>query len=318
MADFHCKLCSLKFKRECDYETHLHSDGHKLTAIEFIDKDHAWAFRCPPIGTPDHYCICKSNQLAKCRWGDQCPEAHSMEELNEWIERFEYRKAKLDEILLSDFNDYSFIDNLQKELEDGPPEIIAHELIDVSIRISPESKVVCYTKNCCCEWLLNVKSKRRIMKMALLHDESRSNYSLHSISMNGVLELLEIGCQQKHFHFHEKSSAKEFNYEIKVIQCIHLIQYLIEISYSRSVSKAKHLGYSINNLYWTSVTDPYFRNHFLLKSFHGVMLTSLQRLKNVLTLMINDGQTSGIRSFDWIDRPRNLFRILITTSINTI
>ena len=40
------------------------------------------------------YTLCE-NWDKTCRYGNQCVEAHSAEELQEWCKRFEYRQKKI-------------------------------------------------------------------------------------------------------------------------------------------------------------------------------------------------------------------------------
>lgn len=56
-----------------------------------------WKWRPPPRGyTADSYGLCESySDNAVCHYGNQCVEAHGVEELQEWKERFEYRKMRL-------------------------------------------------------------------------------------------------------------------------------------------------------------------------------------------------------------------------------
>lgn len=56
-----------------------------------------WKWRPPPRGyTADSYGLCESYaDNSVCHYGNQCVEAHGVEELQEWKERFEYRKMRL-------------------------------------------------------------------------------------------------------------------------------------------------------------------------------------------------------------------------------
>ena len=56
-----------------------------------------WKFRPPPrsAGGPGAYKLCPNMQEdGVCRFGDQCAEAHSFEEIQEWKERLEFRQKK--------------------------------------------------------------------------------------------------------------------------------------------------------------------------------------------------------------------------------
>lgn len=61
------------------------------------DEGRDWLWRAPPRGfNGDSYNLCENwLESGSCRYGAQCIEAHGEEELNEWRERFEYRKMKL-------------------------------------------------------------------------------------------------------------------------------------------------------------------------------------------------------------------------------
>ena len=61
------------------------------------------------------YALCAQVETGgTCRFGSQCVEAHSQEELKEWKERFEYRQKKIQKA--AKMYGKSFVDTLLDKL----------------------------------------------------------------------------------------------------------------------------------------------------------------------------------------------------------
>ena len=74
------------------------------------DEGKNWKFRPPPriSGGSETYRLCSTwREEGACKFGLQCANAHSVEEMQEWKERLEFRqkKAKKAAKLYESFND---------------------------------------------------------------------------------------------------------------------------------------------------------------------------------------------------------------------
>lgn len=90
-----CPFCNITFKNDCELRRHCDTDSHKKTLMS--DEGRDWHWRPPPRGvTEENYTVCESwMKTQNCQYGIQCVEAHGLEEITEWRERFRYRCMKL-------------------------------------------------------------------------------------------------------------------------------------------------------------------------------------------------------------------------------
>lgn len=90
-----CTYCGITFNDKMQLRGHCQTAEHQRMIMS--DEGRDWLWRAPPRGfSSDNYTICETFlDTGTCRYGNQCIEAHGEEELNEWKERFEYRKMKL-------------------------------------------------------------------------------------------------------------------------------------------------------------------------------------------------------------------------------
>ena len=92
MEDLLCTYCGVACRDRHELSAHCQSESHQTVIMS--DEGRDWHFRAPPRGlTADAYTLCED--ASACRYGAQCVEAHSPDELAEWRERFQYRKMKL-------------------------------------------------------------------------------------------------------------------------------------------------------------------------------------------------------------------------------
>lgn len=92
---FPCTYCCLTFSDKNHLRAHCQSESHQTVIMS--DEGRDWKWRPPPRGyTAESYSLCESwADGGVCRYGAQCVEAHGHAELQEWRERFEYRRMKL-------------------------------------------------------------------------------------------------------------------------------------------------------------------------------------------------------------------------------
>lgn len=115
---YSCTYCGISFHLENQLRAHCATENHQTVIMS--DEGRDWKWRPPPRGfssecyTYENFFEIKSLILliifnsslceafsevegteSSCKYGAQCVEAHGMEELTEWKERFEYRRMKL-------------------------------------------------------------------------------------------------------------------------------------------------------------------------------------------------------------------------------
>lgn len=114
MDGFHCRLCGRHSNSEKQWQQHISSEKHKDRVFSFDEEDKAltWNYRFPA----KFFDLCpKLND--NCPDGMSCDYAHSLEELQEWTERRDFLRRKLDiakeDMLImpdeSDFGKYNLI-----------------------------------------------------------------------------------------------------------------------------------------------------------------------------------------------------------------
>ncbi|XP_053577206.1 zinc finger CCCH domain-containing protein 7B [Bombina bombina] len=110
----HCYLCGKNSNSERQWQKHIQSEKHKERVFTSESEDSTWKFRFPA----GEFQLCDSfKESQSCPHEDNCPFAHSQEELDEWLERrellrqkvFKARKDMLLEPTDTDFGKYSFL-----------------------------------------------------------------------------------------------------------------------------------------------------------------------------------------------------------------
>uniref|UniRef100_A0A3B4AYF0 C3H1-type domain-containing protein n=1 Tax=Periophthalmus magnuspinnatus TaxID=409849 RepID=A0A3B4AYF0_9GOBI len=114
MDGFHCRLCGRHSNSERQWQQHISSEKHKDRVFSCDEEEKAltWNYRFP--AKCFHLCPKLEDD---CPDGVSCDYAHSLEELQEWIERRDFLRRKLDrareDMLImadeSDFGKYNFL-----------------------------------------------------------------------------------------------------------------------------------------------------------------------------------------------------------------
>lgn len=94
-STFPCIYCNVSFNDKLELRAHCQTETHEMMIMS--DEGHDWHWRAPPRGAKsDNYVLCESfRETGNCRYGYQCVEAHGIDELEEWKQRFKYREMKL-------------------------------------------------------------------------------------------------------------------------------------------------------------------------------------------------------------------------------
>uniref|UniRef100_A0A1B0CKW5 Putative rna helicase n=1 Tax=Lutzomyia longipalpis TaxID=7200 RepID=A0A1B0CKW5_LUTLO len=172
-----------------------------------------WKCRPPPRGySADSYTLCESYvENSVCHYGNQCVEAHGDDELNEWKERFEYRRMRVQracekelygksytEQLLDKWLQAPSPDKVMKEKLEGIEETCSNELVTtVSAKVSKR------------DWTFVLKTKRLLRAVALLQDAHRNHFSLKQVFL-GEPRAMRVGQQSNKVIEAELSSDQEW------------------------------------------------------------------------------------------------------------
>ncbi|XP_071943704.1 3'-5' exoribonuclease HELZ2-like [Antedon mediterranea] len=182
----HCSYCEIDFDLLLP---HISTLEHKKWVDS--DTDRNWKYRNPPLKIVNgQFVICDRNKQNHCPHSNadpasnQCMQAHSPEELEEWKERHEYRMMKRDKKKSKLF---IFMDQLLEEYNSAfiKADVMTEKDLP-NIWISCDSKLDCFIdanksddtfKGC---WHFQVKctEKEMLKRIGLLHDEHRSQFFL--------------------------------------------------------------------------------------------------------------------------------------------
>ncbi|XP_055954783.1 probable helicase with zinc finger domain [Patella vulgata] len=220
---YECTFCDIKFKKKGELETHCRSDLHKkrLTSDEGQD----WQFRPPPRGlSSEEYCLCQRfSENGRCTFGEKCTEAHSEEELNEWKERFKYRREQLQKAREKLLHGNSYTEKLMERLmlSENPSAILVQSMDFVKLHINSDLKVNMVNKRCTNAWTFTVTSKMCLHNVCLLDDVNKSYFCISSISVGPKktqkYQNLENNCQEWTNQDVSVKAHGECVYRIKVV-----------------------------------------------------------------------------------------------------
>lgn len=148
----------------------------------FVDR--CWKFRPPPRGfTSESYVVCQNFvENSICNFGSNCVEAHGEDELQEWQERFEIRKNKLEKSLKTQYGK-SYTEDLLERLHQStnPEKIMRERLEGVEVTCSNELNLTVSSKTCKREWIFVLKTTKVLKAVALLQDEHRTHFSIKHV-----------------------------------------------------------------------------------------------------------------------------------------
>lgn len=124
-----CSYCKIKFGSPADLLLHCRTQEHQTMIMS--DEGGNWKYRPPPRGVAaDEYNLCTTFiETSSCRLGEQCIDAHSQEELEEWRHRFEYRAMKLEKARENQLHGASYADQLLEKLSQGHNQNIITEKV---------------------------------------------------------------------------------------------------------------------------------------------------------------------------------------------
>lgn len=149
---------------------------------QFIDR--CWKFRPPPRGfTSETYVICQNfHENGICNFGLNCVNAHSADELQEWKERFEFRKTQHENSIKQQVGK-GYTEELLERLHQStnPEKIMKEKLESVDVTCSNELNLTVSSKTCKREWIFVLKTTKMLKAVALLQDEHRLHFGIKHV-----------------------------------------------------------------------------------------------------------------------------------------
>ncbi|XP_042318316.1 helicase with zinc finger domain 2 [Sceloporus undulatus] len=170
---FYCRVCLVTCDSQECFENHCSSLEHAqlITTDSMVE----WTHRAPPYN-PKGFVLC--SQVDGCEYGENCAKAHSIEELEEWIQRAKVAEtnkmsAKQDGLL-------SYQDRLVAEYQESHNEvlILSEEVDGVIVTCQQPLRVQSEDKKMCYRWLFTVHSQKPLVHVALLRRVPGATFSL--------------------------------------------------------------------------------------------------------------------------------------------
>lgn len=112
-------------------------------------------------------------------------EAHGLDELNEWKERFEYRRMRVQKACEKELYGKSYTEQvLERWIQATAPERVMCERVpDVEAKCEQQLVTSISSKTSKREWLFQVESLRPLKAVALLQDAHRNHFAIKSIKL---------------------------------------------------------------------------------------------------------------------------------------
>ncbi|KAL2090569.1 hypothetical protein ACEWY4_012832 [Coilia grayii] len=169
----HCKMCRRRFHSQEDYMNHCFTSEHRQRIFEdeVIEAKH----RDPP---QIYHSFRMCSRPDTCEHGERCVEAHSEEELREWLARAKAarRKARAAEMqgLLS------YQDHLLEEYRNSttPDEIISETVSDATVTCDADLSTYVKKEKVPLTWKFTVVSQKALAVTALLKQEPGGSFTL--------------------------------------------------------------------------------------------------------------------------------------------
>uniref|UniRef100_A0A7N4P0A3 Helicase with zinc finger 2 n=1 Tax=Sarcophilus harrisii TaxID=9305 RepID=A0A7N4P0A3_SARHA len=204
----YCRVCLVTCSSQESFENHCSSLEH----TQMLSYDHGalWEYRAPPIGLRK-FKLC--SRLDICEYGNGCTQAHSQEELQEWIMRAQ--AAQMREESARQDGLLSYQDRLLHEYQHCHNEIqvMSESIRDVTIHCDQPLKCQVEDKKSQCIWKFIIHSKDPLQHVALLKHQ-----------MGAIFSLVCPGLPQRQLYaqgsrFHVQDTAMTFQVEV-LVECI--------------------------------------------------------------------------------------------------
>ncbi|XP_053171368.1 helicase with zinc finger domain 2-like [Scomber japonicus] len=178
-VSMYCKVCLLALSSTESFFKHCSSLEHaKLLSDDTTTK---WECRQPPHNRRAEFWLCDRPQT--CEYDNNCPKAHSMEELKEWVMRAEEEAEIRHNIEAQGYMSYN--DRLLEEYKNSSNEvyIMSVQVDDVSISCDKDLTLECEHINATLQWNFQVETERQLVHVALLKQEPGALFTLDDLSL---------------------------------------------------------------------------------------------------------------------------------------
>ncbi|XP_070708382.1 3'-5' exoribonuclease HELZ2 [Pempheris klunzingeri] len=174
----YCKVCLLVLSSPESFYKHCSSLEHARLLSE--DTTTRWRGRQPPHNLQEEMWLCERPQT--CEYGNKCPKAHSVEELQEWMMRATEEKEIRCNIEAQGLMCYN--ERILEEYKNSSNEvhIMSEHVDDVRIFCDEDLTVECEQINATLHWKFHVETERQLAHVALLKQEPGASFTLGDIS----------------------------------------------------------------------------------------------------------------------------------------
>ncbi|EDW85385.2 uncharacterized protein Dwil_GK10580 [Drosophila willistoni] len=194
-----CSYCAINFQTRNELRQHCQTESHQKVIMS--DEGRDWKWRPPPRGyTLDTYSLCETfAESYTCHYGAQCVEAHGLDELNEWKERFEYRRMRVQKACEKELYGKSYTEQvLEKWIQATAPErIMCEKVSEMEAKCEQQLVTSISSKTSKREWLFQLEAKRSLKAVALLQDAHRNHFALKSIRLGNTSANVELKSDQE-------------------------------------------------------------------------------------------------------------------------
>ncbi|KAI3370504.1 hypothetical protein L3Q82_025264 [Scortum barcoo] len=174
----YCKVCLLVLSSPESFYKHCSSLEHAQLLSE--DTTTKWRGRQPPHNSRAEFWLCERPQT--CEYGNKCPKAHSVEELQEWMMRAAEENEIRDNMGAQGLMCYN--ERLLGEYKNSSKEeyIMSEQIDDVSISCDQDLTVECEQIDATLKWNFQVETERQLVHVALLKQEPGASFTLDDTS----------------------------------------------------------------------------------------------------------------------------------------
>ncbi|XP_028314617.1 helicase with zinc finger domain 2-like isoform X2 [Gouania willdenowi] len=167
----YCKVCHLTLSTPESFYHHCTTPKHAQLLSE--DTTTEWRGRPPPHTCQAELWLC--NGPENCKYGINCPKAHSEEELQEWMMRAAKRNSMGQ---ISETFGHSYIERVLEEYRNSSNEeyIMSEQVDDVCISCDQELTVKCDKGDTALTWNFHVETPRPLIHVALLKQEPGASF----------------------------------------------------------------------------------------------------------------------------------------------
>ncbi|XP_053106245.1 helicase with zinc finger domain 2 [Hemicordylus capensis] len=162
-VQFYCKVCLVTCNSQENFENHCSSVEH--TQMIATDTMTQWAHRAPPYGLRS-FILCGRADV--CEYGQDCTKAHSLEELEEWIQRT--KAAEKNKKSAKEGGLLAYQDRLIAEYQASHNEvlIISEQVDGVTVTCQQPLRVQSEDKKMQYRWVFSIHSQKPLIHVALL------------------------------------------------------------------------------------------------------------------------------------------------------